>query len=133
LSDGGIICVVPARCALEEGADVVIAIAVDRDISFVSGLQTAVDIYVRAGEIQGFHLENYDLKNVDILIRPELGDTRWTDFSQSMELISLGESAAEERLPEIRRLAKPTAKRELMDRIKRSVKRFFVIRPSRNG
>jgi NTE family protein len=92
-----------------------------------------VDIYVRAGEIQGFHLENYDLKNVDILIRPELGDTRWTDFSQSRELISLGESAAEERLPEIRRLAKPTAKRELMDRIKRSVKRFFVIRPSRNG
>jgi NTE family protein len=133
LSDGGIIYVVPARCALEEGADVVIAIAVDRDISFVSGLQTAVDIYVRAGEIQGFHLENYDLKNVDILIRPELGDTRWTDFSQSMELISLGESAAEERLPEIRRLAKPTAKRELMDRIKRSVKRFFVIRPSGNG
>ncbi|NVM24287.1 MAG: patatin-like phospholipase family protein [Desulfobacterales bacterium] len=133
LSDGGIICVVPARCAREEGADVVIAIPVDRDISLVSGLQTAVDIYVRAGEIQGFHLENYDLKDVDVLIRPELGGTHWTDFSQSRELISLGEAAAIERLPEIRRLAKAMAKWELMDRIKRSVKRFFVIRPSRDG
>jgi len=133
LSDGGIICVVPARCALEEGADVVIAIAVDRDISFVSGLQTAVDIYVRAGEIQGFHLENYDLKDVDILIRPELGGIHWTDFSQSRELISLGESAAKERLPEIRRVTKPMAKWGLMNRAMRSVKRFFVIRPSRNG
>jgi NTE family protein len=133
LSDGGIICVVPARCALEEGADVVIAIAVDRDISFVSGLQTAVDIYVRAGEIQGFYLENYDLKDVDVLVRPELGGIHWTDFSQSKELISLGESAAKERLSEIRRVTKPMAKWGLMDRITRSVKRFFVIRPSRSG
>jgi len=133
LSDGGIICVVPTRCAREEGADVVIAIPVDRDIALVSGLQTAVDIYVRAGEIQGFHLENYDLKDVDILIRPELGGTHWTDLSQSRELISLGEAAAIERLPEIRRLAKPMARWELMDRIKRSVKRFFIIRPSRDG
>jgi NTE family protein len=133
LSDGGIICIVPAQCALEEGADVVIAIAVDRDISLVPGLNTAVDIYVRAGEIQGFYLENYDLEHADIVIRPELGGTHWTDFSQSRELISLGESAAIDRLPELRRLAKPMARWELMDRIKRSVKRFFVTRPSGNG
>jgi NTE family protein len=133
LSDGGIICIVPAQCALEEGADVVIAIAVDRDISLVPGLHTAVDIYVRAGEIQGFYLESYDLEHADIVIRPELGGTHWTDFSQSRELISLGESAAIDRLPELRRLAKPFPKWGLMHRIRRSVKRFFVIRPSGDG
>lgn len=133
LSDGGIICAVPARWALEEGADVVIAVAVDRDISLVSGLQTAVDIYVRAGEIQGFHLENYELKDADLLIRPELGSTHWTDFSQARELISLGEAAALDRLPEIRRLAKAAAKWELVDRIQRSVKRFFLIQSPRSG
>ncbi len=90
LSDGGIISLVPVNCALEEGARVVIAVAVDRDISIVSGLQTAVDVYVRAGEIQGFHLEHYDLEKAHIVIRPELGGTPWTDFSQSEELISLG-------------------------------------------
>lgn len=124
LSDGGIICMVPARCAMEEGANVVIAIVVDRDISLVSGLQTAVDIYVRAGEIQGLYLEKYELENADIVISPELGSIHWTDFSESRELISLGESAAIDSLPEIRRLAKPP-KWVIVDRIKRSVKRFF--------
>jgi NTE family protein len=133
LSDGGIICIVPARCALEEGADVVIAIPVDRDISLVSGLQTAADIYVRAGEIQGFYLERNHLENADIVIRLELGDTHWTDFSQSKQLISLGESAAMDSLPEIRRLTRPVPKWKLMDRFKRSVKSFFIIRPSGNG
>jgi len=133
LSDGGIICLVPTRCALEEGANVVIAVAVDRDISSVSGLQTAVDIYVRAGEIKGFYLEKYDLEDADILIRPVLGGIHWTDFSQSREVISLGESAAIDNLPEIRRLAKQMARWGLMDRIKRSIKGFFVIRPSGSG
>ncbi|MFB0519848.1 MAG: patatin-like phospholipase family protein [Desulfatiglandales bacterium] len=126
LSDGGIISVVPVNCALEEGADAVIAVAVDRDISLVSDLQTAVDIYVRAGEIQGFHLERYDLERADIVIRPELEGTHWTDFSQSRELISLGESAAMDNLPEIRRLVGP--RWEFLDRVKRSVKRFFDLR-----
>jgi NTE family protein len=127
LSDGGIISVVPVNCALEEGADAVIAVAVDRDISLVSDLQTAVDTYVRAGEIQGFHLERYDLERADIVIRPELEGTHWTDFSQSRELISLGESAAMDNLPEMRRLVGP--KWEVLDRVKRSVKRFFDLRP----
>ncbi len=130
LSDGGIISLVPARCALEEGATVVIAVAVDRDISLVSGLHTAVDIYVRAGEIQGFHLEQYDLKCADIVIRPELGGTHWTDFSQSKELISLGELAAINNLPQLRRLVRP--KRELMGRITRAIGRLFVTPPSGN-
>lgn len=131
LSDGGIISVVPARCALEEGATVVIAVAVDRDISLVSGLHTAVDIYVRAGEIQGFHLEQYDLECADIVIRPELGGTHWTDFSQSKELISLGELAAINNLPQLRRLVRP--KRELMGRITRAIRRLFVTPPSGDG
>ncbi|UCF73484.1 MAG: patatin-like phospholipase family protein [Deltaproteobacteria bacterium] len=127
LSDGGIISVVPVSCALEEGADAVIAVAVDRDISLVSDLQTAVDIYVRAGEIQGFHLERYDLERADIVIRPQLEGTHWTDFSQSRELISLGESAAMDHLPEMRRLVGP--KWEFLGRVKRSVKSFFALRP----
>jgi NTE family protein len=130
LSDGGIISVVPARCALEEGATVVIAVAVDRDISLVSGLDTAVDIYVRAGEIQGFHLEQYDVECADIVIRPELGGTHWTDFSQSKELISLGELAAINNLPHIRRLLRPRG--ELMGRITRAIRRLFITPPSGN-
>jgi len=133
LSDGGIICNVPVQHLFEEGAQEVIAIAVDRDIALCSELQTAVDIYVRAGEIQGFHMEKYSLKNADIVIRPQIGNIHWTDFSRSKELISLGESAAIDSLPEIRRLARSIAPWSLVDNIKRSVKRLFVVRPSGNG
>ena len=59
LADGGIICTVPAGYAVEHGADIVIAVSIDRNILLGSELQTAVDIYVRAGEIMGFHLEQH--------------------------------------------------------------------------
>ena len=133
LSDGAIVCTVPARYAVEQGADVVIAVTIDKDIVLSSELQTAVDIYVRAGEIMGFHLEQYDLKNADLIIRPELGSIHWTDFSQSKRLIAVGEAAALDSLPELRRLAKSISRGELMDRIRRSVKGLFVRRPSRTG
>jgi NTE family protein len=133
LSDGGIICTVPVGCARKEGANVVIAIAIDRDIILSSEFQTAVDIYVRAGEIQGFHLEENDLKGADIVIRAKLGGIHWTDFSQSRELISLGEEAATDSLPQIRRLAKSVTRWGFIDGMKRAAKRLFIAQPTRNG
>jgi NTE family protein len=129
LSDGGIICTVPAGYAVEHGADVVIAVAIDKDIALSSELQTAVDIYVRAGEIQGFHLEQFDLKSADLVIRPKIGNIHWTDFSQSRKLIALGETAALDCLPELRRLAELVSRGRLLGLIKR----VFVRRPSGTG
>jgi len=133
LSDGGIICTVPVQHLFEEGVQEVIAIAVDRDIALCSELQTAVDIYVRAGEIQGFHLEKYSLENAGIVIRPQIGNIHWTDFSRSKELISLGEAAAMKNLPEIQKLARSIAPWSLVDKIKRSAKKLFGVTPSRSG
>ena len=133
LSDGGIVCTIPAQHLFEEGVREVIAIAVDRDIALCSELQTAVDIYVRAGEIQAFHLEKYSLESADIVIRPEIGNIHWTDFSRSKELISLGEKAAIDNLPEIRRLAKRIYKRGVLVGLKSSAKKLFGVTPSRSG
>ena len=131
-SDGGIICTVPVRSAFKEGADVVIAIAVDKNVFPATKLQTAMDIYARAGEIQGIHLKQYDLERADLVISPELGNIHWTDFSQYKRLISLGESAALKKLSEIKRIAKPIVSGTFMDRVKRSIKRLLVTRPSGN-
>jgi NTE family protein len=133
LADGGIICTVPAGYATENGADIVIAVSIDRDILLASELQTAVDIYVRAGEIMGFHLEQYNLKHADLVIRPDLGNIHWTDFSQSKQLIALGEAAAQESLPELRRLVESAAPRGFMARLQRSVRGFFTKRAPRTG
>jgi NTE family protein len=133
LADGGVICTVPAGYAAELGADFVIAVSIDRDILLGSELQTAVDIYVRSGEIMGFHLEQYNLKHADLVIRPDLGNIHWTDFSQSKQLIALGEAAAQESLPELRRLAEAAASGGFMSRLKRSAGRFFARRAPRTG
>jgi len=103
LSDGGIICRVPSPVARHEGADIVIAVVVDRGIGSEE-LRTVVDVYLRVSEIMGERLKQYDLADADVVIRPEVGDLHWSSFSQAMNLIDEGEKAAREKLDDIRRL-----------------------------
>jgi NTE family protein len=61
LSDGGIIGLVPISIARKEGADIVIAVAVDRDTCSEEEFRTAKDIYLRACEIMAKQLKNFEL------------------------------------------------------------------------
>jgi NTE family protein len=101
LSDGGIICLVPSSVARQEGADIVISVAVDRNIG-PEELRTVVDVYQRVNEIMGEKLKNYELADADVVILPEVGDLHWSNFSQAMNLIDEGEKAAREKLDDIR-------------------------------
>ncbi len=102
LSDGGIISLIPSSVAREEGADVVIAVAVDRGLSPREDLRTVVDIYQRASEIMGEKLKVYELASANVVILPEVGDLHWSNFSQAMSLIKEGERAARKRLDDVR-------------------------------
>ena len=102
LSDGEIICLVPSSIARTEGADIVIAVAVDRGICPEEELRTAVGVYHRAGEIMADKLKNYEIMDADIVIFPEVGDLHWSSFSQAKILIKEGEKAARENLDSIR-------------------------------
>lgn len=101
LSDGGIICLVPSSVARQEGADIVISVAVDRCIGSEE-LRNVVDVYYRVSEIMGERLKNYELAEADVVILPEVGNLHWSHFSQAMDLIEEGEKAARERLDDIR-------------------------------
>jgi NTE family protein len=101
LSDGGIISLVPSSVARQEGADIVIAVAVDRGID-PEELRTVVDVYQRVNEIMSEKLKNYELANADVVILPEVGDLHWSDFSEAINLIDEGEKAAREKLDDIR-------------------------------
>jgi NTE family protein len=103
LSDGGIICSVPSSAARQEGADIVIAVVVDRGIGSEE-LRTVVDVYLRVNEIMGERLKQCELAEADVVIRPEVGDLHWSSFSEAMNLIDEGERAAREKLDDIRRL-----------------------------
>jgi NTE family protein len=102
LSDGGIISLIPSSVAREEGADVVIAVAVDRGLSPREDLRTVVDIYHRASEIMGEKLKVYELAEANVVILPEVGELHWSNFSQAMNLIEEGEKAARRKMGDIR-------------------------------
>jgi len=112
LSDGGIFGLVPSSVARKEGADIVIAVAVDQDICTEEEFRTSKDVNDRAAEIMARQLEAYELRDADIVIRPKVGDLQWTDFSHAIDLIEEGEKAAEENMDNIRN-AMPVIKKWL--------------------
>lgn len=120
LSDGGIICRVPCSVARQEGADIVIAVVVDRGIGSEE-LRNVVDVYLRVSEIMGERLKQYELANADVVILPEVGESHWSSFSQAMNLVDEGEKAAREKLDEIRRLIPGLKKRLRLRKILRSL------------
>jgi len=102
LSDGSIIGLVPSSVARKEGADIVIAVAVDEDICTEEEFHTSKDVNTRAAKIMARQLEDYELRDADIVIRPKVGNLQWTDFSHAIDLIEEGEKAAKENLDNIR-------------------------------
>ena len=110
LSDGGVICRVPSSVARREGADIVIAVVVDRGIGSEE-LRNVVDVYLRVSEIMGERLKQYELADADVVILPEVGESHWSSFSQAMTLVDEGEKAARAKLDDIRRLIPGIKKR----------------------
>ena len=101
LADGGITSVVPIHATREAGADVVIAVMVDRDSPASISIETGKDVLYRAGEITTNALEAAELKDADVIIRPQVGDLHWMDYSRASDLIKIGEQAARESLENI--------------------------------
>jgi NTE family protein len=101
LADGGITSLVPVYATREAGADVVIAVMLDRDLSISVSMETAKDVLYRAGEITTNALEASELASADVIIRPQVGDLHWMDFSRASDLIKIGEQATRESLEKI--------------------------------
>jgi len=101
LADGGITSLVPVHATREAGADIVIAVMVDRDLPKSVNIETAKDVLYRAGEITANTLEAAELRDADVLIRPHVGNLHWMDFTRARDLFKAGEDAAREALGRI--------------------------------
>jgi NTE family protein len=112
LADGGITSLVPVLTAREAGADAVIAVVVDGEKSISGEFDTAQEIFSRAGDITSDKLQQMELKQADVIIRPRIGNLHWSDFTRAKGLIQEGETAARLALGEIRE-AIPVYKRLL--------------------
>ena len=99
--DGGLSSLVPVRAVRQMGADVVIAV----DISAHPGSQPirgTLDILLQTFTIMGQNLARYELKDADVVIRPQVDGFGATDFLARHDAILEGEKAAQAALPQIR-------------------------------
>jgi len=103
--DGGLSSLVPVRSARQMGADVVIAV----DISARPGnhaVRGTLDILLQTFTIMGQNLARFELKEADVVIRPQVGSIGPADFQARHDSILEGEKAAQAALPQIREAIK---------------------------
>jgi NTE family protein len=99
--DGGLVAPVPVRFAKQMGADVVIAV----DISASpEGAPTgdAMRMLLQTFSIMGRSINNFELREADVLLRPKLANVSGADFSARKRSIQAGRDAAIAALAQIR-------------------------------
>ncbi|MFM7759453.1 MAG: patatin-like phospholipase family protein, partial [Burkholderiaceae bacterium] len=100
--DGGLVSPVPASFARKMGADFVIAVNISAQPE-VQPSSGAFEILLQTFAIMGQSLNQYELKQADIVIRPELATMKGNDFQNRGVAIAAGERAALLAIPELRK------------------------------
>ena len=90
--DGGLTSPVPVRAARAMGADLVIAVDISNVPRF-GKTKDSFDILLQTFAIMGQRLAGHELAEADIVIRPETGAMRGTDFTNRHLAIIEGEKA----------------------------------------
>ncbi len=99
--DGGLVSPVPVRYARQMGADVVVAV----DISSPPEGNPAGDtlqILLQTFAIMGKSINQYELKDADVVVRPSLVGLKSADFSARQRAIDSGRAAMLAALPALR-------------------------------
>jgi NTE family protein len=90
--DGGLVSPVPVRAARGMGADLVIAVYISNDPRF-GKTRDSFDVMLQTFAIMGQSIAGYELAEADIVIRPDTGAMRGTDFDNRHQAIIEGEKA----------------------------------------
>ncbi|CAN5405468.1 hypothetical protein BH11PSE9_BH11PSE9_11000 [soil metagenome] len=101
--DGGLVAPVPVRFARQMGAEVVIAV----DISAApDGAATgdAMRMLLQTFSIMGRSINNFELREADVVIRPKLPGVAGTDFTTRKRSILAGREAALAQLAALRQV-----------------------------
>lgn len=99
--DGGLVSPVPVRFARQMGADVVVAV----DISAVPEGQPTGDalrMLLQTFAIMGRSINQFELKDADVVLRPSLAGVGSADFAARKRSIDAGREAARALLPTLR-------------------------------
>lgn len=108
--DGGLVSPVPVRYARQMGANLVIAV----DISSLPENNPSGDtlqILLQTFTIMGKSINNLELRDAEVVIRPELGGMKGVDFSSRQRAIEAGRVAMQQSLPKLKQLMAAGARR----------------------
>lgn len=104
LADIGVIESVPALIAKTYASDLTIAVDVGQDHVKIGHCNTAIEVMMRIDDICEQLYRRTMLASADLIIRPDVGNVAWFDFSEPERLIGHGRSAAHQALDGLRRL-----------------------------
>jgi NTE family protein len=90
--DGGLVAPVPVRYTREMGAEFIIAV----NISTQTEAQAAVsslEVIMQTFSIMGQRINQYELRDADVVIQPPLGNMASNDFASRARAMQAGEKA----------------------------------------
>ncbi len=105
LVDGGVLDNLPVQTCKDMGADIIIAVNVGlNEVPKVEDFKSIADVLMGAAMIRSNTQTIKSLKNIDILIQPNLDGYNVASFSNSPEIIKIGEDAALKHIDELEEL-----------------------------
>jgi NTE family protein len=99
--DGGLVAPVPVRYTREMGADFVIAVNISTQAD-VQATVSSLDVLMQTFSIMGQRINQYELKEADVVIQPALGKMASNDFNGRNQAILAGEQAAFAAMPQLK-------------------------------
>ena len=102
--DGGSIDLIPVKPAFDMGASLVIAVDVSKGIDGPFPLDCAMDVVIRSENITANALNQIRARGADLILKPEVQDVFWGDFSKFEYCVQKGEEEATRNLHRIKRL-----------------------------
>jgi len=101
--DGGVVSPVAVEAARRAGADVVIAVDISAGVAGAVP-QGILDTILQSIDIMYAKIATAQLRNADVVIRPQVSHIGTSDFEKRNEAILEGEKAATQALPQIRQI-----------------------------
>ncbi len=99
--DGGLVAPVPVRFARDMGADFVIAVNISTQAD-VQATVSSLDVIMQTFSIMGQRINQYELRDADVVIAPSLGKMAGNDFAGRNQAILAGEQAAAQQMAQIK-------------------------------
>src|SRR5215211_6212313 len=105
LVDGGLVAVVPVSVTRSLGADIVIAVDVNREgAKFLGPTSSVLGVLLQSMLVVQKTASSYQLQMSDLVISPKVGHIRWDEMGRAEELMELGYAAGLESIPRVREI-----------------------------